>query len=323
MCQSKPCIIDEEDCTISFPSLSDFPDTPWCQRKGQIFIHWVYLCRILGRMAKSSNRAGSNFYAGAEGDLAEWITSLPSDILLRLDSGGSSTFDADIYQLHLPYLTAVTVLHLRRSAHDLPQALPPAILAASCTAKILRNVLARGNARFMMAITCWYSGTAFIALLQGSRIQQFAKEAEDGLSVLYAMVEQLQKMWPSANVIRQGFDRLRSNAPSAVAGPMHSSQLRNEEQRSADNQVGAGLNANQGLSEEVDWTRLLPFANAGSVKIAECLRRNKESGNVTRGMPSPTNTFFYENVMNEYNDFLDPLFADYQADFSDLSLFQV
>src|SRR5690606_6657709 len=130
--------------------------------------------------------------------------------------------DRDVHQLHLPYLTTIIILHLRRSANHLPQALPPAMLAASCIARILRDILSRGNARFLMAITCWYSGTAFVPLLQACRIEPFAQEADEGLDVLVHAVAQLQTMWASARVIGQGFERLRKSvreASSAGAKP--------------------------------------------------------------------------------------------------------
>lgn len=280
-------------------------------------------------MAKSSTTAASHsstVHPDATRELSQWVQSLPPDIKLRLDCTGNIPLDRDVYQLHLPYLTAVIILHLRKSASDLPQALPPAILAASCTAKILRAILARGNARFLMAITCWYCGTAFIALLQGSRIAQFAKEAEDGMVILTSMIEQLQKMWPSANVIRQGFDRMKRNVPVDGGTALLSDQGRNHRQWDPPpgEEAGNCHSSNDPCTgQELDWTNLLPFATSSTDKIAECLLRNKKSGDATRGMPSPANTFFYENVMNEYHDFLDPLLCDTQADFSEFSLFQV
>lgn len=283
-------------------------------------------------MAKRCTVPGTSiFHADAHRELTTWIQSLPSEIQLRLDSSSATRFDRDVYQLHLPYLTAIIILHLRRSAHDLPQALPPAILAASCTAKVLRRILARGNARFMMAITCWYCGTAFIALLQGSRIPQFAGEAEDGINVVTSMVEQLQKMWPSANVIRQGFDRLRMDFPTNGCDTVQPSQIdRNRPRQVRMPETSAALGGHSGTAaetsgteEHVDWTSLLPFVDPSMDKIADCLLRNKQCGNVTRGMPSPANTSFYENIMHEYSDFLDPFFTDYSVDFSDSSYLQI
>lgn len=337
LCQSKPFIIDEDDCTIARPELEDFPPDPQSQRKGLVFIHWVRLCGILGRLAKNLSRSATMEAPGLRSsthmELAAWINTLPSQLQLRLDSKTTTTFDRDVHQLHLPYLTAVVIAHLRRSAQDLPQALPPAILAASCTARMLRDILVRGNTRFLMAITCWYCGTAFIALLQGSRIPQFAKDAEEGLSILTSTIEQLQKMWPTANIIRQAFDRMRKDLPTDVAANnLTSLSLIGRQPTSFPTENPAGIQGeNNGAAHqqpgaaaepESDWMELFPFVSASTNKIAECLLQNKQGGNVTRGMPSPANTFFYENVMNEYNDFLDPLLMDYQLDFSDLSSFQ-
>lgn len=74
-----------------------------------------------------------------------------------------------------------------------------------------------------MAITCWYSGTAFPALLQACRVPSLAWEAEEGLDVLtMAVVGELQRMWGgSARVIRQGFERLRRSG-GTVAANLHS-----------------------------------------------------------------------------------------------------
>lgn len=281
-------------------------------------------------MAKSFCRPAdvdqSGLYPQYHDQLSGWLAELPADLQLRLDANSHARFDRDVHQLHLPYLTAVTILHLRRSAHDLPQALPPAILAASCTARVLRDVLARGNTRFLMAITCWYCGTAFIALLQGSRIPQFAQDSEEGIAVLTSMVEQLQKMWPSANVIRKGFDRMRSQSSASQparpqpALPLDSSRLAVGSVIQDDpagppraTEAGHRQNDTSGLS-------LLPFVTPSTSRIAECLLNNHMSGNVTRGMPSPGNTFFYENVMQEYHGFLDPLLAmGPEGDFLDFS----
>lgn len=341
LCQSKPVIIDEADCTIVKPELADFPGDAQSQRKGLIFIHWVHLCGILGRLAKNLGRSTTMEAPGLRStthkELVAWITMLPTEIRLSLDTSDTASFDRDVHQLYLPYLTAVVILYLKRSAEDLPQALPPAILAASCTARILRDILVRGNTRFLMAITCWYCGTAFIALLQGSRIPQFAKDAEEGLSILTSTVEQLQKMWPTANIIRQAFDRMRSDLSTNVnAGDLNG--LANPGLRSTfvsehnadvgDTGYGATkATANQqpGATAEmdIDWMELFPFVSNSTNHIAECLLRNRQSGDITRGLPSPANTFFYENIMHEYNDFLDPLLADYQLDFPDLPTFEV
>lgn len=222
LCQSKPCIIDPSDCTISPPSLADFPPTPQLQRKGEIFIQRVSLCAIIGRIAKALSRSNgsSPFPSHLRQELVDWVCALPARLQLPISGPRTDTFDRGIHQLHLPYLTTIIVLHLRRTAHDLPQALAPAILAAACIARILRDILSRGDARFFMAITCWYTGTAFTALLQAAKLPALAKDANDALDVLTAAVDQLQRMWGSARVIRRGIERMRANlhAPGTTVG---------------------------------------------------------------------------------------------------------
>jgi hypothetical protein len=302
--------------------MADFTqDDPRLQRKGEIFIHWVSLCAIIGRVAKALSRPGAAFPKSLRQELVDWIRGLPEH--LQLPIRGSKTeggaFDRDVHQLHLPYLTTIIVLHLRRSAHDLPQALPPAILAAACIARILRDILSRGNARFLMAITCWYSGTAFTALLQASRIPALAKDANDGLDVLTNAVEQLERMWGSAKVIRKGFGRLRNGTASAQGqlstanvavpandNPITSNTLDLDGFNILDNAatvMGNGTVLDE--TRDFDWTTLFPFVTPETGGIAKALLQGGEPGMATR-FPSPEGVLFQDAFMLDYQGLLEP-----------------
>ncbi|KAI1880416.1 hypothetical protein JX265_002037 [Neoarthrinium moseri] len=328
LCQSKPCIIDPLDCNIQDPTLADFPGSPDFQRKGEIFIYWVRLCGIIGNVAKCLSRSTIASSPPSpeqlRQDLVGWVTSLPPHLQLPIGSARTASFDRDVHQLHLPYLTTIIVLHLKRSAHALPQALPPAILAASCIARILRDILSRGDARFLMAITCWYSGMAFIALLQASRIENLSQDATEGLNILTNAVEQLQRMWGTANIIRQGFDRLRSQS-----GPMAS-------EGTGPGNLGVEARARQSIeglpsvdrphnddanAQDYDWTNLFPFVTRQTNRIAEALLPSNEPGAPQTRFPSPENMLFHETLMTEYQDLFEP-FAPYESlDFSNAGFF--
>ncbi|KAF4462103.1 Cutinase transcription factor 1 beta [Fusarium albosuccineum] len=319
LCQSKPCIICPEDMSIQEAQPSDFPSDPTSQKKGRIFVYWVRLCAIVGKISKalsqSSYSSSTTFPTELRQELVQWAQSLPADLQLPINSGRTASFDRDVHQLYLPYLTTVIIIHLQRTAPDLPQALPPAILAASCIARILRDILSRGNARFLMAITCWYCGTAFIALLQASRIKQFAQEAEEGLDILDQAVGQLQQMWGSANVIRQGFERLRSLPRTMV----QSGRPKPSDQPSSlvDPSVQHGHGDETSAVTEFDWTQLFPFVTRSTSRIADCLLADKEFGTTTTALPSPENAVFHEDLLNRYQDLLEP-FVDYTFDFSNI-----
>jgi hypothetical protein len=330
LCQSKPCIIDPEDCNIRETQLSDFPSDRVSQKKGEIFIYWTRLCAIIGRIAKHLSRTANcpemAFPAHLRRELVEWVHSLPAYLKLPIGSSRTESFDRDVHQLYLPYLTVVIILHLKRSAHDLPQALPPAILAGSCIARILRDILSRGNARFLMAITCWYSGTAFIALLQGCRIGRLAEEAEQGLDVLEHAIRQLQNMWGSAKIIGRGFERLRKmrGGPVSADNAGHDPRAAGVSRpplRSTGSETALPLDPGDtqpasNAGEDFDWTLLFPFVTPSTNRIAECLLGDKARG----AIPSPTYTNLQENLFNQYQDLLEP-FSDYAFDFfgSDIS----
>ena len=281
----------------------------------------------MGKVAKALWRSNSVTSAGSSPlhlrqELVEWVHSLPEHLRLPIQSGRTQSFDRDVHQLHLPYLTTIIILHLKRSTHSLPQALPPAILAASCIARILRDILSRGNARFLMAVTCWYSGTAFIALLQASRIQELAKEANEGLDVLVNAVTQLQQMWASANVIRQGFERLRSSSTT-----MTSSNIRYVESAvgqvdvhgAMDNETFTTSSTMSSIPNQDDdfaWTELFPFVTPATNRIAEVLLSGKEHGTATR-LPSPDDMLIQDTLFSQYQDLLEP-WTDYTFDISEM-----
>ncbi|KAF2463897.1 uncharacterized protein BDR25DRAFT_396952 [Lindgomyces ingoldianus] len=330
LCQSKPAIIDPDDCSMKQPTLGDFPIDPQSQRKGEIFIQWVRLCSIIGRIAKILSRLEKPSSAQFPYDLCEeliaWVYSLPPHLRLRIDSARTESFDRDVHQLHLPYLTTIIVLHLKRSGGNLPQALPPAILAASCSARILKDILARGNSRFLMAITCWHVATAFIALLQACRIDHLSKYANEDLDILTHTVKQLQKMWASANVISQGFDRLRGTDMSSViaadnggpqigAGSISQLSLQHTDAgfpTTSGDMGGSSLPNGHSLPEDddFDWMRFFPFVTKSTNGIAQSLISGREHGTATRGFPSPNNEVFHDTLLAQYQDLFDP-FTEY------------
>lgn len=261
----------------------------------------------MGRIAKRLSLSGPEaqpFPGDLQQQLADWARELPPELQLPIDSARTEAFDRDVHQLHLPYLTTIIILHLKRSAHDIPQALPPAVLAASCIARILRDVLSRGDVRFLMPITCWYSGTAFVPLLQACRVERFAQEAGEGLDVLDRAVRQLQAMWGSARVISQGFERLRRTFDGGVAGD--DAPLQSSAGGDVPAQAASGAGTLTMPVDLLDWVPLFPFVTPSTGKIAEGLLADREQGMEARGFPFPDDALFNEPLLSEYHNLLDP-----------------
>lgn len=293
LCQSRPAIIDVEDCNINMPTVEDFPTIqPSKKKKAEIFVYWVKLCAIVGKIAKQLSRSsasGSTVLPTAINDeLISWVNSVSPHLYLPIDTAYTTNFDHDVHQLYLPYLAAIIVMHLKHSSSYLPVAQPPAILAASCIARILKDVLARGSARALMGITCWYTGISFLALMAASRYPEIREGAHEELDILVMTVQQLKLMWPTANIFEQGFDRLRTVALTEETLPQGSAPS-----------SGMAPNYSTGV---VDWMQFFPFVTQSTSKIADWLIRKREQDcfpvselNVPQSMISYLQEFFEPN----------------------------
>jgi hypothetical protein len=229
-------------------------------------MHWVQLCAILGDVAKyrsrSSIRSASPFPEHLAKELIIWVQSLPPDLLLPIGSKITTQFNRDVHQLHLPYLAVIVVLHLSKTSQPLPDAHPPAILAASCIARILKDCLARGRIRYMMAISCWYCGIALVPLIQARRIPRLAQSAESDISILLIALKELRVMWPTANIFLQGFERLCTNSESET----HThGNLRGG---TAD---GSPSIDNVSSANGIDWTQYFSFMTVETSGLAKAL----------------------------------------------------
>ncbi|KAL5335078.1 fungal-specific transcription factor domain-containing protein [Aspergillus crustosus] len=332
ICQNKPCIIDPADCDIAEPTLDDFPDAltdPATHIRAEIFIQWVRLCGVIGRIAKYISRPTTNttnpFPTDLARDLISWIKSLPSHLQLPIHSTRTTTFNRDIHQLHLPYLAAIIILHLKHQQPHQSQAYPPAVLAASCIARIFRDTLSRGGTRAFQAITGWYCGMAFVALLQACRVDGLAKAANDDLDILSMAVDQLRQMWPTANIFHVGFQRLRPGARAEGAEALlslSSGGILPGAEPTAEPVAGAGAGVGPGADETIEgpngpadpdpmaginWMDYFPFATAQTSGVAERL------------LVPHTDEIFFEDVFPDTMVQFQDLFGDYN--FEDVNLF--
>ncbi|KAL4945773.1 hypothetical protein BDV06DRAFT_219017 [Aspergillus oleicola] len=322
ICQSKPCTIDPADCDIAEPTIDDFPDAvedSAARIKAEVFIYWVRLCAIIGRIAKYLNQPNADtatpFPTHLARELISWVQSLPSHLKLPIHCDRTTNFNRDVHQLHLPYLAVIIMLHLKQPYQPHPEAYPPALIAATCVARIFRDVLARGGTNWLMAITGWYTSMAFIALLQATRLDGLAAPANEDLDILTMAVDQLRKMWPTANIFYNGFQRLRPSAAGAEALLSLSNSDQPQQPHQGASYPGldsASVSAAQNVRqenpiEEIDWMEYFPFATVQTSGVAERLLTPLTANLVLDDM-------FPETVV-QFQD----LFAD--CNFDDVNLF--
>ncbi|KAJ5521059.1 hypothetical protein N7463_001512 [Penicillium fimorum] len=203
-----PCIINPQDCDVREPTPDDFP-CPGDQ-KTTIFIRWVHLCSIVGRVGDHLRRNPSSVQEtqGLLTELKDWAQTLPEDLQLPFSTAVSTDFKSDVYQLHLPYLTCITLLHLKRSGNGMPIAYTAAILSASCTARIFEEFLVRGSLRCLQGMAGWYIAVALLALLHGRQQKALEHAADAHIHVLRIALREMGKRWDSAKMYDASIENL-------------------------------------------------------------------------------------------------------------------
>ncbi|RFU28565.1 hypothetical protein B7463_g7787, partial [Scytalidium lignicola] len=213
ICHGRPCIINPQDCDVRELTHADFPDLP--NARPDIFIQWIRLCTIVGRVGEHLRRSPQ--VATATHDLLDelkgWAHSLPPAIQLPFSSYPTPKFDRDIYQLHLPYLTCITLLYLKRSSKGVPTAHVPAILAASSVARIFEDILIRGSLRFLQGMAGWYIAIALLALLYARRVKTLEEAADTHFQVLRVALKEMAHRFASAKMYDKGIDKLLEGEP--------------------------------------------------------------------------------------------------------------
>ncbi|OAP63778.1 hypothetical protein AYL99_03005 [Fonsecaea erecta] len=208
VCQGRPCIIHPEDTNVKLPRVDEFP----CDRRDQaeVFISWVQVCQIIGDLSKHlhsrSSASGSPFELAQR--LITWVTALPARLRLPFSTAGTSRFDRHVYQLHLPYLSAITLLYMSASTQPLPKAYSAAVLSASCVARIFEDFLARGSIAFLPGVAGWYVSIAILALLHARRIEPLRMAANEEIDILFLALREMSRLWHSSRMFLLGFEKL-------------------------------------------------------------------------------------------------------------------
>ncbi|OJD19281.1 hypothetical protein AJ78_00730 [Emergomyces pasteurianus Ep9510] len=218
ICQGRPCIIDPLDCNVREPSLEDFPE-PKDNFRAQIFIYWVRLSNNVGKVAKYllQKTETTQFPGHLARELVDWVQSLPEPLRLPIATNRTTPFNRDVHQLHLPYLTTITLLYLTKSSQPLAKAYTTATLSASCVARIFEDFLARGSIRFLQGMAGWHIAVAILALLHARRIQTLTKTADNHIKILKIALKEMAQMWPSASLLDKEFERLLASKEFVVA----------------------------------------------------------------------------------------------------------
>lgn len=230
------------------------------------------LCAIIGRVGKFLLRKTEStpFPVHLAKELIAWVQSLPPHLQLPISADRSRPFNRDVHQLHLPYLSTITLLYLSPSAQPLPKAYSAAVIAACCVTRIFEDFLARGSIRFLHGMDGWYIAIAILALLHARQVEHLNVAASEHIKVLRVGLKEIAKLWHSSQMFDIGFERLLgSNAFLVVEGKdAYTPEVTPENALNglADLAVGSGI----------DMRDYFPFATADTGPLIKMLLEGEQ-----------------------------------------------
>lgn len=268
-------MIDPEDCNVAELTTDDFPSDQ--AQRAEIFIYWVRLCAIVGDVGKHLLRKTEStpFPVQLPSRLKQWMASLPPRLQLPIHGPRTTQFDPHVHQLHLTYLTTVTLLYLNSNSASLPRAYATAVLASCCVARIFEDFTARGSMRFLHGISGWSIAIAILALLHARKVSRLAPEANAHIAVLRIALKELARMWHSARMFDRGMERidtdttvsLLSDMRNGPPGPAETTGYMAPTEQSPISELDCGEDGPDGF----EWWEFFPYLTAETSPLAAIL----------------------------------------------------
>jgi hypothetical protein len=215
---SRPRIINDADCTVDPPSVEDFAQPT--DLRAQIFVSYVEICKLLSRLCQMLTRKGlrpsrEKDCLGLE--LLAWINNLPPALRLADENGSSQPYSFEIAQLHIPFLSAITLVFSPRPLFSISPDNTAAVVAATLTFRIFEAFHLRDQICYLGPIFSWHLLVAAVTRLSCLRVPSLRAEAEAALDTTDIFLRELGSKWPSALNNLRNLQVLKKDANSGLS----------------------------------------------------------------------------------------------------------
>ncbi|KIW25943.1 uncharacterized protein PV07_09077 [Cladophialophora immunda] len=219
--QGRPRTINMQDCCVRPISLDDFPVK---DKNAHLFIAYVQIYAILADLTECCVRKSLSpaKKVGIEAELKRWVKELPPCLQMYRQHPlrCPAPYDLEVRQLHIPYLTILTILNRPTTPASVP--LQVALLSSSLVAGIFEDFLARDDIRYLGPTFTFHIFVASFPQLLCHKYPVLWQSAEQELKIMQLALHELRKTWPSAigpQKIIQSFIDAVVHEPSSAAYP--------------------------------------------------------------------------------------------------------
>ena len=195
----RPRMLSATDSTMEEPSIDDF-DTPEDTR-AHVFVHYVRIAGILCDLSHAVARRGSA--SPQERDtlirrLLEYGRNLPSALKLVPQDDTQRPYNFDLAQLHIPFLTAISILYRPQSIFALTSANAASVAAANLSFRIFQAIQLREETRALSSAFSYHLLVCAIPHLSSLRVEELKAEANCALDALEVVLQTLGTVRPAA-----------------------------------------------------------------------------------------------------------------------------
>ena len=195
----RPRIIQPEDCTVSLPTIYDFPEKS--DSPAEIFIHYVKITQILGDLCQLITRNGGVSTEGRQSitvRLHSYLATMPESLRLYSPSGLAQQYNLELVQLHVPILMTAAVLFRPRTVFQLSPANAVSATAAFLSFRIFQAIELREQTRFLGSPFAWHLLVTAIPLLSCTKVEALRNDANEALDAVECVLETLARVRPAA-----------------------------------------------------------------------------------------------------------------------------
>lgn len=204
-----PRIINPNDCSVERLTPQDF--SPEHEMQGMIFCNYVdiadILCELCCTLTKQQLFAASKEAIGSR--LLAWIQNLPDSLRLTREDGSTRSYNREVTQLHIYFLTALCIFFRSRSITAIGPDNAGAVLASLLIRRLLVSIQLRDHAIYLGAIFTWCIFVSAIPQLSCTMIPSLRDQSKNAIQDLQDILVSLETTWPSATFNLSEIHRLR------------------------------------------------------------------------------------------------------------------
>lgn len=130
--------------------------------------------------------------------LLAWIENLPPELRMTRENGESKPYSFEIAQLHVPFLSAVTLVFSPRPIFGISPDNTTALVAATLTFRIYEAFRLRDQIPYLSPIFSWHLLVASVTRLSCLTVPSLKEDAEAALDMTESFFRELGLKWRSA-----------------------------------------------------------------------------------------------------------------------------